>query len=57
MTFSVGDLITLKSGGPLMTISEVGSNAKCVCIWFVNAESEKFNSGVFPNAALESASE
>jgi len=32
MPFNVGDVVQLKSGGPLMTVTGVGSNITCT--WF-----------------------
>ncbi len=34
MSFKEGDSVTLKSGGPVMTISELKENDRCVCRWF-----------------------
>ena len=35
MTFKLGDIVTLKSGGPKMTIGEiVGVNGNANCTWF-----------------------
>jgi len=51
--FKVGDTVRLKSGGPLMTISEIGSwdyssegsqNNEAMCVWFVG---NKKNDAVF----------
>lgn len=45
--FNIGDVVTLKSGGPKMTVDEIVQqyeNAKpiegfnCKCAWFVNTE-------------------
>jgi uncharacterized protein YodC (DUF2158 family) len=36
-TFNVGDVVILKSGGPLMTIGSISGN-ECYCIWFTNDE-------------------
>lgn len=32
--FKAGDLVRLKSGGPVMTISQSGSGGAFVCHWF-----------------------
>lgn len=34
MNFQAGDVVRLKSGGPLMTITEVNGNV-ITCIWFI----------------------
>ena len=38
MEFKIGDVVMLKSGGPSMTISEIGANDIITCIWFENSE-------------------
>ena len=57
MEFKIGDIVELKSGGPIMTVTDVGpdygSGTVLVwCIWFVANKQEK---GSFPPAALKSA--
>jgi uncharacterized protein YodC (DUF2158 family) len=57
--FNVGDVVQLKSGGPKMTVIEVGrspitSEATIHCTWFAGARSER---AVFPPDALVSAPE
>ena len=32
--FKVGDVVTLNSGGPKMTISSIGSDGTISCTWF-----------------------
>ena len=33
--FKIGDLVTLKSGGPIMTVEAVqGTDPKVSCVWF-----------------------
>ena len=43
--FKVGDVVQLKSGGPLMTIAEVRGDEQCRCSWFLNGKrfQEMFN--------------
>ena len=42
--FKVGDVVQLKSGGPLMTVhnidnySPTGPNLGLLCVWFVDAK-------------------
>jgi uncharacterized protein YodC (DUF2158 family) len=52
--FKVGDTVRLKSGGPLMTVTGVGtveSRGQMVWTsWFVNTKEDK---GHFPAASLE----
>lgn len=52
-TYAVGDLVVLKSGGPVMTVFEISPNGLHVnCNWFVGG---KLNRGNFPMAILEPA--
>lgn len=52
--FKVGDVVMLKSGGPLMTISQIaadGNGRPCVwCDWF---DGNKTANAVFPQESLE----
>jgi uncharacterized protein YodC (DUF2158 family) len=34
MAFKKGDVVTLKSGGPKMTVNRVEDDGKLWCIWF-----------------------
>ena len=36
MKVELGSVVTLKSGGPLMTVEELGENADARCAWFVH---------------------
>jgi uncharacterized protein YodC (DUF2158 family) len=36
--FNVGDLVMLKSGGPLMTCSEIDEELGVYCEWFIGIE-------------------
>ena len=50
-TFSIGDSVRLKSGGPLMTVEFVDSDGQSVhCAWFDGKEKIV---GTFPTAAVE----
>lgn len=54
--FSPGDIVKLKSGGPAMTVEQIGSytDPSCVvCSWFAGKKSETKN---FAPEALKSAS-
>ncbi len=39
-TFKAGDLVVLKSGGPVMTVDEQNSYG-VECVWFAGAKHEK----------------
>jgi len=48
--FKVGDTVVLKSGGPIMTIVDVGEGSTdWIACWY---EGKKFNTQHFPPAAL-----
>lgn len=49
--FSEGDVVQMKSGGPIMTISEIRDDGKVVCHWF--GDKNKQEIGTFPNVVLE----
>lgn len=34
MSFKIGDVVKLKSGGPDMTVTYTGSDGKLDCTWF-----------------------
>ncbi|EDY5782173.1 DUF2158 domain-containing protein [Salmonella enterica] len=55
--YNVGDLVTIKSGGPVMTIEKpiIGASSKefigsYKCQWFAG---KKLDTGTFPEASLE----
>jgi uncharacterized protein YodC (DUF2158 family) len=52
--FRVGDTVVLKSGGPIMTIVDVGGGSTdwIACSWY---EGKKFNTEQFPPPALRLA--
>ena len=56
--FKVGDVVTLRSGGPDMTVTDVGYNVSrkptVWCTWFIGTNQE---SGAFPPDALRPAEE
>lgn len=50
--FKVGDTVSLKSGGPVMTVESIGQyngKTKANCMWFNGAETK---SDVFPMETL-----
>jgi len=47
-----GDLVQLKSGGPVMTVQEALSGGNFRCQWFAG---KKLESGVFPADSLHAA--
>ena len=51
-TFSVGDTVIIKSGGPGMTVLDkpTGEHLTCKCAWFDG--DHQFHSEVFPAASL-----
>jgi uncharacterized protein YodC (DUF2158 family) len=38
LNFKVGDLVQLKSGGPVMTIKEINGLDSILCVWFMDVE-------------------
>ena len=56
MAFNVGDTVKLKSGGPLMTVTNpsahAGGKAVVSCNWFDGSD---IKGGVFPAETLELA--
>jgi uncharacterized protein YodC (DUF2158 family) len=62
MEFKIGDLVRLKSGGPLMTVEEVGERAMIGgeavwCVWFETVgKNQVAKRETFPPAVLEVSS-
>ncbi|HEV2747529.1 MAG TPA: DUF2158 domain-containing protein [Allosphingosinicella sp.] len=53
MTLKSGDVVQLKSGGPLMVVESIddyGGTTKALCSWFDKANHKN---GLFPLPALE----
>jgi uncharacterized protein YodC (DUF2158 family) len=50
--FKPGDLVELKSGGPIMTVDAVFDGGDCRCVWFAG---EKQQNHVFSGATLKAA--
>jgi len=53
MAFNDGDLVKLKSGGPVMTV-EATDGTDIYCMWFIDHKVEK---GVFREPTLEAYNE
>jgi uncharacterized protein YodC (DUF2158 family) len=57
MAFVIGSVVILKSGGPIMTVTNVGTDARdnqaqiVGCTWFDKDGREQ--TGTYPGAALE----
>jgi uncharacterized protein YodC (DUF2158 family) len=51
-SFKPGDLVQLKSGGPVMTVNAIMSVERLQCTWFGG---KKLESGVFHVEALQAA--
>lgn len=49
----VGDVVQLKSGGPQMTVVEVGESSDVKCMWFPDYKSESVREDHFPIDALK----
>lgn len=52
MSFAIGDVVFLKSGGEKMTIEEIDGN-DASCVWF--NKDKKIDRGSFPQATLKKA--
>lgn len=50
MSFSVGDVVMLKSGGPALTVTEVGDDGVSV-VWYADTE-DNFRTTVLPPETL-----
>lgn len=51
--WKVGDVVTLKGGGPIMTITNVDNGSKPYCQWFISGKTE---GATFPAEALKESS-
>lgn len=54
MNFKVGDLVLLKSGGPLMTVYNV-TNEMVDCVWFTSNSAVTPSTYSFQTGALKAA--
>ena len=52
--FKEGDVVQLKSGGPIMTILEIRDNGEVLCQWFYDAI---LNDNFFKSYAIEKIEE
>lgn len=50
--FKCGDLVELKSGGPIMTVNTVYGDGDIVCVWFAGEKQQKHT---FAEGALKAA--
>jgi uncharacterized protein YodC (DUF2158 family) len=57
MSFKVGDIVKLKSGGPDMTVTKIGAAGEEPMAWCVWFEGTKDSYGLFPPEALVASSE
>ncbi|MEM8656243.1 MAG: DUF2158 domain-containing protein [Pseudomonadota bacterium] len=55
MSYKIGDLVVLKSGGPVMTVQCVVSETMFGCCWFVPGEQRMLNAW-FPATTLKTTS-
>lgn len=51
MNFKVGDTVRLRSGGPVLTVVEIGKNGWLACTWFDS--DKKANHHSYPPESLE----
>jgi uncharacterized protein YodC (DUF2158 family) len=52
MELKVGDLVKLKSGGPVMTVVDVDGD-EVTCVWFPSDDHRKLREDDFNDATLE----
>lgn len=52
-TFNVGDVVRLKSGGPKMTVTQIGERLGAPTVWCSWFDGTKKLDGDFPPSALE----
>ncbi|MCZ7930926.1 DUF2158 domain-containing protein [Agrobacterium leguminum] len=51
--FEIGDVVQLKSGGPLMTINHLNSTGNYTCVWFnTDGHTHSLQNGVFKAETL-----
>jgi uncharacterized protein YodC (DUF2158 family) len=52
MALEIGDIVQLKSGGPVMTVVKVDGKEAVTCTWYASQQGE-FRSQVFPEVLLD----
>ena len=52
MAFKIGEIVQLKSGGPVMTIVKVDDVNAITCMWYASQQGE-FRTHVFAQAWLD----
>lgn len=55
--FVIGDVVQLKSGGPVMTVTSVGDSYGTPTVWCVWFDLKGQQNGTFPPAALRKEEE
>ncbi|MBL1417195.1 MAG: DUF2158 domain-containing protein [Moritella sp.] len=53
MTFKVGDIVTLKSDGPEMTVRQIYKNDTLECVWFARDLEGAPLTATFPTETLK----
>lgn len=48
--FKIGDTVSLKSGGPLMTVRLIKSDDEIICEWFL--DNEKYSAHFHPDTLI-----
>ncbi|NRA53025.1 MAG: DUF2158 domain-containing protein [Gammaproteobacteria bacterium] len=51
--FKIGDVVRLKSGGPLMTVQSIWEDGQYQCAWFVDSKSPLLSSEMFQPETLK----
>jgi len=52
MSFNIGDVVELRSGGPAMTVTSILDGGSLNCSWFAAMNADEVSSAVFTPAAL-----
>jgi uncharacterized protein YodC (DUF2158 family) len=52
MALEIGDIVQLKSGGPVMTVVMVDGENAITCMWYASQQGE-FRTHVFPQVLLD----
>lgn len=51
----IGSVVTLRSGGPQMTVTDIPSEGQAVCTWFGGSKNSELRVGNMPTAALRNS--